>query len=967
MPAPASRWSPDLFELIKTISHTLLLLVACSGGGRAQSPYYTDTGSPANPAWAQIQPSLNVASNDPGPVNGSVLNVVNSLTETGFYGDRTFSVGARRIHVCCHSSTTGFTSFQRWYQQDGNTEVFRLFVNDENTSSDRPNAARCESFTTDKWLHSDSVTYEWTGHYTIAKRQQSYAIFQVKNNEDDWAVALNMTSTGKLMVNNRRNAPDVTVRNPDGTDKDFDGLGFDARIQDDGNRFKVWIDGVLLADNFYDRNDVPGNESNFRWGKYMGDSKLAAPSDVSVIMVSGAQVRSWPGRLTEPVGDIAKANNTQNLQTTGSWTGGVVPGIHKRALWDSSVAAANTTATLSAGQSWGGIRITNPGAHVTINGSATLGIDRYGVDMSAATRNLMVNCPVETRDTSTWNLASGRTATFSNVVSGLAGVTAAGSGTVIFTGANTYSGATEIEGGTLRLGNGGTTGSLNTNSVISVGAGATFEVNQSDAATQGTDFSGAAITGSGGLRKSGTGTLTLTAANTWTGPTSVDEGTLAFGLSAPFASTSGLTLTNGTLRPTIGGVVIDVPITLGAAGTTAGISAPTNLPGAGATSTFTLGGVISGAGNVTFTSSANQNALSTVRLNARSTYTGSTLLDTAGTDTTQIIVRLGTHNALPPATVLTIDGQDGAGTGRFAELNLNGFNQQIAGLTNVPRTLRNQRIVNSNAVAPATLTISGSGSHTFTGSLGGSANGSVSASAMPGSTNGNNFALTRSGAGTFTIAGAHSYSGNTTVTQGTLELTSPNTNNQSSTVTIAATGALLRLSFTGTDTVDKLFIGPTQMPPGIYKATASAASGIALPQLGGTGTLTVTSGPGANYAAWQLVHNIAGSISADHDSDGVANGIEYFLHGLAGNPTGPITLPSVVNTAGTLSVSWTMSTSYSGTYGTDFTIETTDTPGGSWTTETPGGSVTLNGTEVRYTFPAAGERRFARLKVSSVP
>lgn len=173
------------------------------------------------------------------------------------------------------------------------------------------------------------------------------------------------------------------------------------------------------------------------------------------------------------------------------------------------------------------------------------------------------------------------------------------------------------------------------------------------------------------------------------------------------------------LRPTVGGAGIDAPITLGAAGTTVVISAPTNLPGAGIASTLTLGGVISGAGNVSFTSSANKNALSTVLLTAPGTYTGSTLLDTDGTSTqTQIVVRLGTHNALPTTTVLTIDGQIGAGTGRFAELNLNGFSQQLAGLTNVARSLRVQRIVNSNVSAAATLTINNTSAHTFSGSHG---------------------------------------------------------------------------------------------------------------------------------------------------------------------------------------------------------------------------------------------------------
>ncbi len=95
------------------------------------------------------------------------------------------------------------------------------------------------------------------------------AIFQVKNTDNDWAVQLNITSSGALIVNNRRNASDVTLTNPDGSTKDFDGQGFDVRIHDDGLNYKVWIDGVLYADNFYSR---PTGGTQFRWGMYLGSS-----------------------------------------------------------------------------------------------------------------------------------------------------------------------------------------------------------------------------------------------------------------------------------------------------------------------------------------------------------------------------------------------------------------------------------------------------------------------------------------------------------------------------------------------------------------------------------------------------------------------------------------------------------------------------------------------------------------------
>jgi fibronectin-binding autotransporter adhesin len=89
-----------------------------------------------------------------------------------------------------------------------------------------------------------------------------------------------------------------------------------------------------------------------------------------------------------------------------------------------------------------------------------------------------------------------------------------GAGTLVLTAPNTYSGPTTISAGTLVLGNGGSI----LGNVVDNG---TFAVNRSDAYT----FSGA-ISGSGSFVQMGTGTITLSANSTYTGPTTVSAGTL---------------------------------------------------------------------------------------------------------------------------------------------------------------------------------------------------------------------------------------------------------------------------------------------------------------------------------------------------------------------------------------------------------------------------------------------------------
>ncbi|MCX6878989.1 MAG: Ig-like domain repeat protein [Verrucomicrobia bacterium] len=122
----------------------------------------------------------------------------------------------------------------------------------------------------------------------------------------------------------------------------------------------------------------------------------------------------------------------------------------------------------------------------------------------------------------------------------------------------------------------------------------------------------------------------------------------------------------------------------------------------------------------------------------------------------------------------------------------------------------------------------------------------------------------------------------------------------------------------------------------------------------------------AGYPAWQSANGATGeTLDQDHDGDGVANGIEYFLGGPNGHTNGFTALPGVTNTGGTLSVTWTMGPGYTGVYGTNFSVETSETLTGVWNPESEGGTVTIVGSNVTYTFPTPlGEKKFVRLKVT---
>ncbi len=121
-----------------------------------------------------------------------------------------------------------------------------------------------------------------------------------------------------------------------------------------------------------------------------------------------------------------------------------------------------------------------------------------------------------------------------------------GNGILQLSAANTYSGTTSIESGMLQIGAGGTTGSLNTASVITGSAGATLAFNRSNTITSGSQFA-ATIGGAINVSQLGSGTLVLAGANTYTGTTSLAAGTLRVSGSGRIASSAAIDVASGAV------------------------------------------------------------------------------------------------------------------------------------------------------------------------------------------------------------------------------------------------------------------------------------------------------------------------------------------------------------------------------------------------------------------------------------
>jgi autotransporter-associated beta strand protein len=224
----------------------------------------------------------------------------------------------------------------------------------------------------------------------------------------------------------------------------------------------------------------------------------------------------------------------------------------------------------------------------------------------------------------------------SGVISGSgSGITKIGSGTLILSGSNTYSGNTNVSAGMLQLGNGGTSGYVSGNIIDN----SALVLNRTDNYALGN-----VISGTGTLTQSGTDNVTLNGTNTFSGNTVIAAGSLTTGNALALQKSTlnyngqGGALSFGTLTAaTIGGLTGGQNLAL-----TNTATAPVALT-FGGPGTNIYSGTLSGGGSVTM------NATGTQTLSGVNTYTGTT---TVSGGTLNLAGTLGTSGT--PAGAITV-------------------------------------------------------------------------------------------------------------------------------------------------------------------------------------------------------------------------------------------------------------------------------------------------------------------------
>jgi filamentous hemagglutinin family protein len=627
----------------------------------------------------------------------------------------------------------------------------------------------------------------------------------------------------------------------------------DALESGDGGRVIVWADG----------------DTRFR-GAITATG--GAAGDGGFVEVSGKQQLGFDGRVdTSAVNGAAGTLllDPNDLYIAAAPVGGALPdasnpfqsidGVNDYYVLGTTLTAlpANTAVQLQANRDI--IFQANLAMPTTAAGSLTfdaansirmggfnLSTANAGVSMSAGAGGIS-NLGTINLGTGTLSLdsAGAITQNAGDIIQGAGALVTLGAGTFTLTGANTYTGATIINAGTLRL---GSPNRIANASAVTVAAGATFDLNNR-AETVGsiagagnitlgtatltaggngstTAFAGT-VSGTGRLTKTGVGALTLSGANTYSGVTTVSGGTLRAAGGSAIADASQVTLTNTA------GVSLDLT----------GDEAIGNLSGGGGNGgNITLNGntlTVNEVGNTTFAGIASgtggliKQGAGSLRLSRANTYSGVTAVN-AGT------LALGTNNVLSNASRVVVDG---------GVLSMTTRRDTVAGVQ-----LLSGSITGTSGVLTSTTAFD-------------LQSGTVSAG-LAGAV-----ALNKSTGGTVLLSHANTYSGATNIDAGTLVAASSTALGTTAAGTIVANGGQLQIAGVNVGVEAVALNGVGASGAGSLIGTGNAA-------LAGAVTLASASSVGAPNAGDSLT--LSGAVNGAHALTQTGAGTVVFAGAVGG-------------------------------------------------------------------------------------
>ena len=370
---------------------------------------------------------------------------------------------------------------------------------------------------------------------------------------------------------------------------------------------------------------------------------------------------------------------------------------------------------------------------------------------------------------------------------------------------------------------------------------------------------------SGSLIKNGTGSLTIGTANTYTGATAINAGTITLSGAGTLGTGSALTLGGGkldlgTLSRTVGAVSVTAPAASGDTilnGSLTGTSyAVSNTTG---NATISAGLLASGGAGVTKTGAG------TVTLSGTNTYTGATAINAGN-------VTLSGSGTLGSGSAVTLGG---------GQLDLGGLSRTVGAVSVTAPAASGDTISNGSLTGTSYAASNTSGTAV------------ISANLLVNSTAG----FTKSGAGTTTLSGTNTYTGATTVSAGTLTLAAAGSITTAGNILLNVSGATAVANIAGSYTSTggggvAVNSGGILNTSGTIAISGANNQAIFLGTSGGSGTWNVTGGSvSVNYTSngWGIGNTGAGTLNVSAGSvTTAATNVFNVGHGAGG--TGSLTI-----------------------------------------------------------------------------
>ncbi|EDM7784332.1 fibronectin-binding autotransporter adhesin ShdA [Salmonella enterica subsp. enterica serovar Enteritidis] len=497
------------------------------------------------------------------------------------------------------------------------------------------------------------------------------------------------------------------------------------------------------------------------------DSQSAITTDFDSVTLD-ADTSAMPDYLTINAGVDANDNTNYELSTGLSWYAGA---NSARAAHGTFTVDAGSTFTVTseldettATSNWNGSKLTKQGDGTLILSNTGNDYGDTEIDggiLAAKDAAALGTGDVTIAESATLALSQG---TLDNNVTGEGQIVKSGSDELIVTGDNTYSGGTTISGGTLTADHADSlgTGAVANSGVLQVGEG---ELENT-------------LSGSGSLVKTGTGELTLSGDNTYSGGTTITGGTLtadhADSLGSGDIDNSGvLKVGEGDLENTLSGSGSLVKTGTGeltlsggndySGGTTiiGGTLTADHADSLGTGAVANSGVLQVGEGELENTLSGSGSLVKTgtgeLTLSGDNSYSGGTTI-IGGTLTADHADLLGT-GAVANSGVLqvgegelenTLSGSGSLVKTGTGELTLSGDNSYSGGTTIIGGTLTADHADSLGTGAVANSGVLQVGEGELENTLSGSGS------------------LVKTGTGELTLSGDNSYSGDTTIADGTL-------------------------------------------------------------------------------------------------------------------------------------------------------------------------------------------------------